>query len=45
MMNSFQKGLGLGTLGTLLLIGAVALIVVLTGAYNIAADDRHYPIT
>jgi mono/diheme cytochrome c family protein len=45
MMKSFQKGLGLGTLGTLLLIGTVALIVVLTGAYNVAADDGHTPIT
>ena len=44
-MNSFHKGLGLGFVGTLLLLGAIVLLVILTGAYNVAADDRHTPIT
>lgn len=44
-MKSFHKGLGFGIIGTLLLLGAIALTVVLTGAYNVAADDRHNPIT
>ena len=44
-MTSFTKGLGLGIVATLLLLAAIALIVILTGAYNVAADDRHLPTT
>lgn len=44
-MTSFTKGLGLGIVATLLLLVSIALIVILTGAYNVAADDRHLPTT
>lgn len=35
----------IGMVLTLLVIGAVLLGIVLTGAYNVAADDRHTPTT
>lgn len=44
-MNSLAKGLGLGIVGTLLFLAMIALIIILAGAYNVAADDRHAPIT
>ena len=44
-MNSFQNGLGVGMTGILLILGAIILFVILAGVYNVAADDRHTPIT
>jgi mono/diheme cytochrome c family protein len=42
-MKPVTKGALGGVIGTLVLLLAVALIVVLSGAYNVAATDRHSP--
>lgn len=43
-MNARLKGVLVGAVGLLLLLVLIALIVTLTGAYNVAATDRHNPI-
>ncbi|MCH9828978.1 MAG: cytochrome c [Gammaproteobacteria bacterium] len=43
-MNTTVKGIAIGAFGMVLLLIAIALIVVLTGSYNVAATDRHSPI-
>ena len=43
-MNATMKAAVIGALGMGLLLTAIALIVVLTGSYNVAATDRHSPI-
>lgn len=43
-MNSGLKGAIIGAVGLLLLGTAVALIVIMTGAYNVAATERHNPV-
>lgn len=40
-MTGMRKGILLGVVGTLVVLIAVALLVILTGAYNVAATDRH----
>ena len=35
----------LGALAMLLLLVLIALLVILTGGYNVAATERHNPIT
>lgn len=48
-MNGSKKAAGLGVaagvLGLLVLVGAVGLIVVYTGAYNVAATEEHASFT
>lgn len=44
-MTRLVKGIGLGVLGTIVLLVAMALIVILTGAYDVAADEPHAPVT
>jgi mono/diheme cytochrome c family protein len=39
-----MKGALLGALTMLIVLAAIALLVVLTGAYNVAATDRHNPV-
>ena len=43
-MNRTWKGAITGAVAMLLLLIAIALIVILTGGYNVAATDRHNPI-
>ena len=43
-MTLHWKSVIAGIVGTLLLLALIGLIVVLTGAYNVAATDRHGPI-
>lgn len=43
-MTDRVKGVILGAVGTLLLLVLIALIVILTGGYNVAATDRHNPV-
>jgi|TARA_R100000501_G_scaffold18540_1_gene40549 mono/diheme cytochrome c family protein len=43
-MSANLRGIIIGALGMLLLLILIALIVVLTGGYNVAATDRHNPI-
>ena len=35
------RGILLGAIGMLVLLAVIALIVILTGSYNVAADERH----
>lgn len=42
--RGFGAGLAAGILGTLLALAAIGLIVVYTGAYNVAATDGHTPL-
>ncbi len=43
-MTAKGKGIIIGAAATLLLLALIALGVVLTGGYNVAATDRHNPI-
>ena len=43
-MNATLKGALLGAATLFILLIVVALIVILTGSYNVAATDRHNPI-
>lgn len=43
-MNKTVKGIIIGAAGLLVLLVLIALIVVLTGGYNVAATKRHNPI-
>ena len=43
-MSATATGVLIGAVGTLLLLALIALIVVLTGGYNVAASDRHNPV-
>lgn len=42
-MKPATKGALAGAVGTLVVLIAIALVVILTGAYNVAATDRHNP--
>ena len=43
-MTGTKKGMLIGAIGTLLLLAATGLIVVLTGSYNVAASNKHNPV-
>src|SRR3546814_18443813 len=43
-MNAALRNILLGAVGVFLLLILIALLVVLTGGYNVAATDRHNPI-
>lgn len=43
-MSARAKGVVIGAFGMLLVLLLTALLVVLTGGYNVAATDRHNPI-
>lgn len=43
-MSPIFKGALLGALGMIVLLALIALLVVLTGGYNVAATDRHAPL-
>lgn len=44
-MTIERKSLLLGALGMLVLLVLIGLLVILTGGYNVAATERHKPIT
>lgn len=43
-MTRFAKGALAGAIGLVVVLLAIALIVILTGGYNVAATDRHNPV-
>ncbi|WP_228244128.1 hypothetical protein [Porphyrobacter sp. GA68] len=43
-MKPVSKGALVGAVGVLVPLGIIGLVVVLTGAYNVAATDRHNPV-
>ncbi len=48
-MNDWKKGIGFGVIagatGVLALLGVAGLLVVYTGAYNVAATEEHASFT
>ena len=40
-MTGLRRGILLGVVGTLVVLIAIALLVIFTGGYNVAATDRH----